>query len=184
MFLKATYIRGKRNMDREHLDLSISSIEMIHSIINDIENGEDVGYNASIIPDLEYAVECIKDTILAETRIDELLKPIKSENEDFKKAFELFNEYSHLGNENKKANFITKIPAQKERVRQLVLTLITSALLNRRKESPFQECEPSAPDPKQDEPNENGGVCAEKKLEPDLEPKIKPALYLRRKKKK
>ena len=170
-------------MDKEHLDLSISSIEMIHSIINDIENGEDVGYNASIIPDLEYAVECIKDTILAETRIDELLKPIKSENEDFKKAFELFNEYSHLENENKKANFITnKASTQRERVRQLLFTLIISALLNRRKNSPFQECEPNEPDPKQDEPNENGGVCAEKQ-ELDLKPKIKPALYLRKKKK-
>lgn len=46
-----------------------------------------------------------------------------------------------------------------------------------------EQDEPSAPDPKQDEPDENGGVCAEKQ-EPDLEPKIKPALYLRRKKKK
>ncbi|MBE6098253.1 MAG: DUF87 domain-containing protein [Schwartzia succinivorans] len=43
--------------------------------------------------------------------------------------------------------------------------------------------EPGALESKQDEPNENGGVCAEKQ-EPDLEPKIKPALYLRRKKKK
>lgn len=43
--------------------------------------------------------------------------------------------------------------------------------------------EPSALESKQDEPNENSGVCAEKQ-EPDLEPKIKPALYLRRKKKK
>ena len=43
--------------------------------------------------------------------------------------------------------------------------------------------EPSALESKQDEPNENGGVCAEKQA-PDLEPKIKPALYLRRKKKK
>ena len=168
-------------MDRERLDLSISSIEMIHSIINDIENDEDVGYNACIIPDLEYAIECIKDTILAETRIDELLKPIKLENEDFKKAFELFNEYSHLENENKKANFITnKASTQKERVRHLVFTLITSALLNRRKDSPFQECEPSAPDPKQDESSsESGGVCAEKQ-ESDVDPLVQSIKFFHR----
>ena len=70
-------------MDRERLDLSISSIETIHSIINDIENGEDVGYNASIIPDLEYAVECIKDVILGKPSTSEP-EPIQPQEESIK----------------------------------------------------------------------------------------------------
>ena len=73
-------------MDRERLDLSISSIETIHSIINDIENGEDVGYNASIIPDLEYAIECIKDVILGKPSTSEPV-PIQPQKESIKNTW-------------------------------------------------------------------------------------------------
>lgn len=148
-------------MDRERLDLSISSIETIHSIINDIENGEDVGYNASIIPDLEYAVECIKDVILGEpstsepepiqpqeesientwtdTRksiIKEVLKRAKVtqelEDEDVKKAYKLINEFSSLESEKDRSTFIAnKVTAQNSKVKRLVLKMIALGLSSR-----------------------------------------------------
>lgn len=148
-------------MDREHLDLSISSIEMIHSIINDIENGEDVRYNASIIPDLEYAVECIKDVILgkpsksepeliqpkeepvkiiwADTRksiIKDYLKHAKVtqelEDEDVKKAYKLINEFCSLESEIDRSDFIAnKVTAQNSKVKKLVLKMIALGLSSR-----------------------------------------------------
>lgn len=64
------------------------------------------------------------------------------EDEDFKKACELINEYSALDNDKDRSNFIAnKVTAQREKVRKLVVKIIAYGHVDKKKEAPVQEHE-------------------------------------------